>query len=297
MGGVASCGMAQGTASYVAQLRVYEPLAAFEPAQRERWQDYVAQGLAPSREDALAVEHEACLRALCGLAPPVLPDLPEHALVTVLDGVTLLCPWGTRARASEAALDVRADLPDLVADAFVPRAVAEAAERELDATRVGDPEARTHVLTATWQVPLRWFVLVDPAEREVSAGLPGAGGAPPGQRTGRSLVYRTPMSRARRRVARALAVLRRTLEDGTVTAGVEDLGRWLEEFHPRSLVELDYGGLVHLLDDEALRDDTSAADVAESMAGLADGDGDRASAAYARVTARMKVLQDVERAN
>ena len=34
--------------------------------------------------------------------------------------------------------------------------------------------------------------------------------------------------------------------------GVEQVGRWLEEFHPRSLVELDYGGLVHLLGAEAL---------------------------------------------
>ena len=38
-------------------------------------------------------------------------------------------------------------------------------------------------------------------------------------------------------------------------------GRWLEHFHPHSAVELDYGGLVQLLDDEELEADTSAADV------------------------------------
>jgi len=105
------------------------------------------------------------------------------------------------------------------------------------------------------------------------------------------------MSRARRRTARALAVLRRTVEDDEVAAGLEDLGRWLEEFHPRSLVELDYGGLVHLLDDAALAADESARDVGTALRALDEGDVAAASAAYARVTARMKALQAVESAN
>ena len=82
-----------------------------------------------------------------------------------------------------------------------------------------------------------------------------------------------------------------------VTAGVEDLGRWLEEFHPRSLVELDYGGLVHLLDDAELRQDESARDIADAIEALASGEPVRAAGAYARVTARMKALQGVESAN
>ena len=151
------------------------------------------------------------------------------------------------------------------------------------------------MLTCTWQVPLRWFVLVDAEERQVSLGTPaGSGGTTV---TGRELVYRTPMSRARRRTARALAVLRRTVDDGAVTAGVEELGRWLEEFHPRSLVELDYGGLVHLLDDAELTKDESARDIAAALAALADGEPARAAAAYGRVTARMKALQAVESAS
>ncbi|MCW2615752.1 MAG: hypothetical protein JWN08_2746, partial [Frankiales bacterium] len=123
----------------------------------------------------------------------------------------------------------------------------------------------------------------------------GAGG--PGRLSGRSLLYRTPMSRARRRTARALAVLRRSIDDGAVTAGVEDLGRWLEEFHPRSLVELDYGGLVHLLDDAELQQDESARDVAGALAALGAGQPETAAAAYERVTARMKALQAVESAS
>ena len=105
------------------------------------------------------------------------------------------------------------------------------------------------------------------------------------------------MSRARRRTARALAVLRRSVDDGVVTAGVEDLGRWLEEFHPRSLVELDYGGLVHLMEDRELEEDVSARDIALALASLSEGDPARAAAAYGRVTERMNALQAVENAS
>jgi hypothetical protein len=147
-------------------------------------------------------------------------------------------------------------------------------------------------------VPLRWFLLVDPEEREVSLGEPvDTSGTVVGRRTGRSLVYRTPMSRARRRIARALALLRTAVDDPAVVAGVEDVGRWLEEFHPRSLVELDYGDLVHLLDDAELAQDESARDMAAALRWLAAGDGEEAAAVYSRMAARMKALQAVEAAN
>ncbi len=283
--------------AYLAQLRVYEPLAAFPPGEREHWQAYAAGGQAPSADRGPAIERGAGLRALLGLPPACVPDLPEHAYVAEVDGVTLVCPWRTAVRSWEALLDVRAELPEVLVDALLPVGVVDAAEDALEAWHTEQPALHVHVLSSTWQVPLRWFVVVDAQEREVSVGVPGSGaGAPPGRRTGRALVYRTPMSRARRRVARALSVLRRAVDDSAATSGVEDLARWLEEFHPRSMVELDYGGLVHLLDDDALAADTSAADVAEALSALAEGDGDRASAAYARVTARMKALQAVESA-
>ena len=284
--------------AYVAQLRVYEPLAAFPADERASWERYAASGGAPSRERAVALEHEAGLRALVGLPPAALPELGEHAFVTEVDGVTLVCPWRTRVRACEALGEFRSELPDEAADAFVPRAVADAAGDELEQWRSAHPELHVHVLSSTWQVPLRWFLLVDPDEREVSPGAPGgAAGAPAGHRTGRALLYRTPMSRARRRVARALSVLKRTLDEGAVTAGVEDLGRWLEDFHPRSLVELDYGGLVHLLDDAALTEDESARDLTVALSALSEGSGEAAAAAYGRVSARMKALQAVESAS
>jgi hypothetical protein len=280
--------------SYAAHLRVYEPLAAFEGEERRRWEQYLRAGNIPSVAGGMEMEHVAGIRALVGRPPAMLPVVGEHAFVTELDGVTLLCPWRTKLRAYEASGDFRDVLPDELADAFIPRGVAERAEDELELWRVEHPDLHTHILTSTWQVPLRWFVLVEAEEREFSLGTTATGTT---RVTGRSLVYRTAMSRARRRTARALAVLRRTLDDGVVTAGVEDMGRWLEEFHPRSMVELDYGGLVHLLDDAELKQDESARDIADALAALSDGDAVRAGGAYGRVTARMKALQGVEAAN
>jgi len=280
--------------AFAAHLRVYEPLAAFDGEERRHWEAYLRAGNIPTVQGGMAMEQHAAVRAVLGRAPGIMPVVGEHAFVTEVDGVTLLCPWRTRVRACEAVGDFRDPLPDELADMFVPRAAAEIAEDELEQWRVEHPELHTHIATSTWQVPLRWFVLVEADEREVSLGTPAKGTT---RVTGRSLVYRTAMSRARRRTARALAVLRRTLDDGMISAGVEDLGRWLEEFHPRSQVELDYGGLVHLLDDAELRQDESARDVAEALAALSDGEPASAAAAYARVTARMAALQGVESAN
>ena len=280
--------------AFAAHLRVYEPLAAFDRDERRHWEQYLRAGNIPSVQGGMAMEQAAAVHAVLGRNPAIMPVVGEHAFVTEVDGVTLLCPWRTRIRACEAMGDFRDPLPDELADMFVPRAAAEAAEDELEQWRVEHPDLHTHILSSTWQVPLRWFLLVEADEREVSLGAPGEGTT---RVTGRSLVYRTAMSRARRRTARALAVLRRTLDDGMVTAGVEDMGRWLEEFHPRSMVELDYGGLVHLLDDAELRQDESARDIADALAALSDGDPVRAGGAYGRVTARMKALQGVEAAN
>ena len=285
---------ARSLPAYVAQLRVYEPLAAFGAGERESWQAYAAAGAAPSPERGPVLERSAGLRALLG---PLVPEGAEQAYVTQVDGVTLVCPWRTRVRAWQALVALPEELPAVLVDALGVRPVLEPAEQSLAAWRGAHPERHVHVRSSTWQVPLPWFVLVDAQERQVSPGAPGRGaGAPPGRSTGRALVYRTPMSRARRRAARALAVLRRTLDDAAAAAGVEQLGRWIEEFHPRSLVELDYGGLVHLLDDDALQQDSSAADVAAALAALDEGRGDQAAAAYGRVTARMKALQAVESA-
>ena len=283
---------------YAAHLRVYEPIASFPDARQQYWRDYTQTGRAPDRTSAATVEHQASVAGLVGLDAD--GEAPDGYVITE-DGVTYVCPLDLALRRYEALEDFRDGLPGVVADAFVPADLASRVESVYQASRRVDPDARAHILTARWQVPLRWFVAFEPGERRIFLGPRAeryaAVGAPPSAGVARAVGYLTAMSRARRRVARALAVLRRTLEDGPVVAGVENLGRWLEDFHPHSLVELDYGGLVHLLDDDALRNDDSVAEVADAVAALKRGDAAATAAAYERVVTRWQPVAATEGAN
>jgi hypothetical protein len=121
----------------------------------------------------------------------------------------------------------------------------------------------------------------------------------------RALVYTTPISRARRRVARGLAALRSgpSGDDAvawppeSAEAGLAGVGRWLEDFHPRSLVELDYGGLVHLLSDDALSGDESVAEIRAAIDGAATGEWGLAVAMYRRASSRWRAFSAFELAN
>jgi hypothetical protein len=143
-----------------------------------------------------------------------------------------------------------------------------------------------HEQVATWGVPLRWFVLVSPAERDLVLE--------PGRRV---LRYRTEIGKARQRAHKGLRVLRRTLGDVPITESLRETARWLESFHPGSVVELDYGGLTGLLSDDALRDDDSVELVATGLAGLEREDGDAATAAYEQLVQRWRAIQLLERSN
>src|SRR5437762_3412772 len=185
----------------------------------------------------------AVLEAL-GASWSRLPELPDEAYVMETDETLLVCPWNLRIRVAEAALTARDGVPSVLADAFVPPIFAGLAKTVVEDWRSGSRVLerglpRVHEQVATWGVPLRWFVFVDLSERELSL------------RAGRRVLrYRTEIAKARRRAHRAHSVLRRTLGEAPITLAVEETARWLEEFHARSIVELDYGGLVNLLSDE-----------------------------------------------
>lgn len=268
--------------TYTSYLRAYEPLAAFPPAERKRWETYLADGRVPGTAHGIRYEQRVAMIAAIGIPPE---NEVDHAFVHRLDGVTYVCPWRTQLRAWEAMTEFRRSMPDEIADAFFPKQAAEVAERELARARAQDPDVKAYILSETWQVPLRWFLPFEGEERRLVL------------RGERAVSYLTSMGNARRRVARALAILRRTVEDRPIVEGVEDLARWLEDYHPRSLVELDYGGLVALFDDPDLEADESAADIAHAVASLAEGDVDEAGEAYARVATRWGAVRAVEVAN
>ena len=159
--------------------------------------------------------------------------------------------------------------------------------QELLATgAVGPPPLTAFAVTPGLR---EWYVDDDAEELEYAATLEAARGS--------LRLLDADAAAARRRVARALGVLRRTLPDAPSVEGLENLGRWLEDFHPHSRVELDYGGIVEVLSDEQVRAETSVADVAESLAALQRGDGAAAGEAYERLLSRWRVLQLREQSN
>jgi hypothetical protein len=296
------------TPPYAAELRVYEPLGAFEVEERRWWQQYAQSPAVPSAQAGARRERVLGLVGACRQHPAVPRDgdAGEHAAVLRGESGLLICPLRTELRCWEAAVETRAALPPEVARAVLPESEVSLASAEQQRWLAEHPSRRSHVQVHRWAVPVRWFVLFDREERRLQLGPAGPdygtlggelGAAAEGVAVSRSLVYRTAMSKARRRVARALQVLRRTLPDGPTVPSVEALGRWLEEFHPRSLVELDYLGLVDLCAESTLRNDDSAGDVAEALAALQRGDTKLASMAYDRVTERWRVAYAVESSN
>lgn len=127
--------------------------------------------------------------------------------------------------------------------------------------------ARLHIMASIWTVPLTWFVPFTSAERWLSVG-DGRG------RAGTA----------------ATASATRALVD-------TEVGRWLEDFHPYSLVELDYGGLVHLVSDDALCGDQSVAEIRAAIDGAARGECELAVAMYMRARDRWRAFAEFEQAN
>lgn len=309
---------------YAAYLRVYEPLAAFSEAEGRRWAEYATSPNRPRRATALHAEQAEALTRLI-VTPPVAAPAREsgHAYVRWADGVTYICPWQTRLRCWLALSTLRATARPLLATAF-PADQADAALRDFARWQGRAASLRVFIQAATWSVPPAWFVPFAPDERWLvlgGTGEPEARG-PATAAVTRTLSYTTAMAQARRRVARALNAVQGTGGDaltgqrgrgggrrnpdggadgrlGAWAAGAEiaQVGRWLEEFHPHSLVELDYGGLVHLLDDEALRADQSVAEVSAAIGASREGQPDLAAELYQRLRGRWRALESLEAAN
>jgi hypothetical protein len=258
-------------APFLSYLRVYEPLRAFDGASGARVRAALARGpLTPER--AAGHERELCLRAQ--LAARLLPrrsvDGCEVLVLGGASGEPLVCPLDTRERAAAAVLAfLESEAPVLRASALpVPEAVA---RRQAEAAVAELGQGAAHVVSASWTVPLPWFALVDPEERQLR--LDGR----------RRVWWRVPMGRARARAAQAERIVRGGLGDGEPADVLAETGAWLTQFDRASVVELDYGGVVDLVDDEALRNDDSADQVRDALQALREGDTAAAKASYDRL--------------
>jgi hypothetical protein len=306
-----------GLTAVAAFLRVYEPLEAFAADERAWWRAVAAAGPLTAAQMA-AREHAAAIRALAALPPRVVTDVDltdgvARPVGIVLqpdgdDGRLRVCPVEMSWRALLALEDFQTDIAPSVLPSFLPAAVIDAASATL-ANLVSERSSLTgpHVRCSRWSVPLAWLAVFQPIHRHVEpvAAEPSSH-APhhqehqetekepeadversrPSVQPAPSSRYLAPMADARRCVARALASVR--VADTTLLplAELEDLGRWLEEFHARSVVELDAGGLGRLhggQDQGAPVLDESVADVNRGLGDLRAGNIDGAIARLSSV--------------
>ncbi len=268
---------------YQAHLRVYEPVAHLPADARDRWTRYAEDP--PTRAEVEAGLFHDTVRRLAGRPPvPVPPTESADALLLDEDGELFVCPVQPRL-----AVWHRLGRPDVEHDTLpgdvVPPVLRDQAAADLAALASSGADVRLFARTAVWSVPVSWFVPFAADERRLVLG------------DGRSLTYRTVMSRARRRAAVGLRTAREALGDLFLVEEIEDVARWLEEFDPRSRVELDYAGLADLVGEDHLAGDDSASDVAEGLAALAEGDATSAAAAYRRWTIRWRRVQLLSRSS
>ena len=328
----ASSGPARdGLTAVAAYLRVYEPLEAFPADERSWWRTVAAAGPLSGAQMS-AREHAAAVRAMTALPPRVVTDLdltdgaarpvgivlqPEAA-----DGRLRVCPTEMSWRSLLALEEFQTDVVPSVLPAFLPAAVIDAASTAL-ARLVSERSSLTgpHVRSSRWSVPLGWFAVFQPSHRHVEAAQPTAPasghpstftttqsrtpsgpavGSPASQPSSPAQVsdrYLAPMADARRCVARALASVRVAETSLLPLTDLEELGRWLEEFHARSVVELDYCGLGPVLGSGGAAVDESVAEVAGALADLRSGEVDEAVARLAAVRDRWDEIRAYEHAS
>ena len=275
---------------FVAYLRVYEPLSALDAPLSDQVRKALEDG-ALSRADVGARERELWLRSQ--LARPrrllpgersdgsVAPDAPFDVMTISPAEVPgevgpgpLVCPLDLRARSAAALVGFLATATGPLREEAVAvepeevRSRASAVMAELTAGAV-------HVISTTWTVPLPWFALVEPEARRVVLA--------PRTDPERQVSWRVSMADARARVARAHRVVAGSLGEAGPAKVLADTGRWLDHFAPGSAVELDYGGLVQLIDDQDLLEDSSATDVNAIVDALEAGDAEEVAHRYERL--------------
>ncbi|QFZ23684.1 hypothetical protein [Saccharothrix syringae] len=275
---------------FVAYLRVYEPLSALDAPLADQVRKALENGVL-SRADAGARERELWLRSQ--LARPrrllpgersdggVAPDAPFDVMTispAEVPGETgpgpLVCPLDLRARSAAALVGFLASSTGPLQDEAVA-VEPEAIKARASAVMAELTGGAVHVISTTWTVPLPWFALVDPDARRIVLA--------PRDDPERQVSWRVSMADARARVARAHRVVSRALGEEGPAKVLADTGRWLDHFAPGSAVELDYGGLVQLVEDKDLLEDTSAADVNAIVDALEAGDAEEVALRYERL--------------
>ncbi|QWF80885.1 hypothetical protein [Amycolatopsis sp. CA-230715] len=280
---------------FVAYLRVYEPLSAFgEPPGRPLLDAVKAakltRGTVGEREQRMWLKSQTA--APVRLLPAELADgkaAPSTRTdVLVLDPADVpsggaasepyVCPLELRARSAAALVNFLGDAhPTLRASILSAGGVTAETVRSRTTSALGELlRPAVHVLSTTWTVPLPWFAIVEPEERKLVLGKGR-------QDPARELSWRVAMSDAVIRVAEAQDLVENTLGESGPARILAETGQWLDNFDDDAVIELDYGGLVQLLDDETLSSDHSAEDVHGILDALRTGNVERLGGLFSKL--------------
>jgi hypothetical protein len=265
---------------YVASLRVYEPLTAFNPNDQARWSQIAVTS--PTGWDE---QKKALHRTIVSDSPALKPD---GAHVLEHEGKRYIAPWSTAARCWAALDDFKSSLPSTLSKYFLSQKIEDAINVNLEVIE----DKVSHIITATWSIPPRWFALFEPSDRLRGTNNDGA-----------YTILRTSISNAKQRCLFAHQAVVNAFGNGPIEKEIADLLQWLGIFNDQSVVECDYGGLAVYLekslvdnDEPGLNADTSIEDVSRSLAGLAAGDGALAGQGYERLVTRWRRVASFEQA-
>src|SRR5438105_5745959 len=248
--------MAAGPVFPCAYLRTFQPLEAFPPQERTRWERYIVGGGRARPARPIYRERATVPQGGLGLLSSAEGD---HADLRLIEGTYYVCPWRTRLRELASLLSLRdSTVPEMV-DAFVPEAEARRAARELARLRRRSHSGVPFMLQSPWHVPIRWFVLVEQDERRLE------------EAEGRyCLSYRTTTTKGRKRAETALRALRRS-DLSPLSELVAGLGRCLSALDPRAILELDWGTVADRFAWDEVDNGVGGQEIQDAVAALAPG--------------------------
>lgn len=265
---------------YVASLRVYEPLTVFERENQTRW--IQTSAIIPSDQDE---QHQALFRTIT--SRPI-ASKPDGVYVIEVNGEKYIAPWSTAARCITALETSKSFLPSPVRGFFISQQLEESILLQSESFQDKIP----HILSANWNIPPRWFALFDPSDRITG--------------TSNNEVFmklRTSISKAKQKCLFAHQTVVNAFGNGPIEQEIGALLQWLSVFDSDSIVECDYGGLAGYLEKTliesghlGLNADSSVEDVANSLAGLASGDGAMAGHGYEKLIKRWRKVAEIEQA-
>jgi hypothetical protein len=276
---------------FVAYLRVYEPLSAFDSEWSKRLRNVIETG--PMVRSAVG-EHERQMwfRSQLSVPPRLLPGesanggaSPRTAFdVLVLDPKDvpgadrehgpLVCPLDVMPRSAAALVGFLTTAHPALREAAITVSL-ESVRARAASILSEQTGGAVHAVSTTWTVPLPWFVMFEPANRRLVLATREA--------KERESSWRATMADARSRVATAYELTASTFGEQGPAKVLEDTAGWLEHFDENSVVELDYGGLVQLLDDEDLTEDSTCEDVNAIVTALEAGDAEEVAERFERL--------------